>query len=119
MIYLTEDNWVAIAMKYYDNIQCNTVEEFNEDIYRIICIKKLIDKYFASGKLNLQLLINHITVLHNIFDFFVIDLIYFKLDKKYLSIIKTVMLFLNFISCDVWQDIPEDEKIKERLEKEI
>ena len=32
---LNEKNYVHFAMKYYMNIQCTSVEEFNEDLNKI------------------------------------------------------------------------------------
>ena len=86
---LTNDNYIGIAMHYYDNVQCNTIEEFEHDMYRIVCAKKIIDKYLVSKKVNLRLLLNHIIILHNSFDGIIFSLLKFKLDNKHYPIIKT------------------------------
>jgi len=97
MIKLTEENYIGIAMHHYDNIQCNTIEEFQTDMYRIICIKKLIDKYIVSKNLNLRLVLNHIIVLHNSFDGLAVDLLRLKLEEKHFPVVKSILVFLKYI----------------------
>lgn len=98
-------------MHYYDNVQCNTIEEFETDMYRIICIKKLIDKYISSGKVNLRLLLNHVIVLHNSFNVITFDLIRLKLDEKYYPVIKSLLVYLKYIESNDWNDVQENSDI--------
>lgn len=108
---LNDDNYIGIAMHYYDNIQCNTIEEFQTDIYRIICIKKLIDKYIVSRNINLRLLLNHIIILHNSFGSLSVELLRLKLDEKHYPAVKAVLVYLRYIEADHWNDVLEDSKI--------
>ncbi len=117
MIRLTKENYIGIAMHYYDNIQCNTVEEFQHDMYRITCIKKLVDKYLVSGNINLRLVLNHMIVLHNSFDGLVQGLLRLKLENKHHSVVKTVLVFLKYIESDDWNEVQEDSKIFNELRK--
>ena len=110
-IDLTDDNYIGVAMKHYDNIQCNTIEEFENDMYRIMCVKKLIDKYVSSGKVNLRLLLNHIIVLHNSFDSLSVDLLKLRLTDKHYPVIKAILVFLKYIESDNWNEVSEDSKI--------
>ena len=112
---LTLDNYIGIAMRYYDNIQCNTIEEFESDLYRIICIKKLIDKYIVSGNINLRLVINHIIILHNSFDSLSVDLLKLKLSDKHYPVVKSILVFLKYIESDDWNWVIEDSKIFNEL----
>ena len=41
---LDNDNFLLYAAKHYDNPQCETIEEFNNDLKRINYIKKLLNK---------------------------------------------------------------------------
>jgi hypothetical protein len=116
-INLTEDNYIGIAMKYYDNIQCNTIEEFQNDIYRIVCVKKLIDKYLSSGKINLRLVLNHVIILHNSFDVLSIDLLRLRLEEKHLPVIKSILVYLKYIESDYWNDVIEDAHIFNELRR--
>ncbi len=117
MVKLNEENYLGIAMHQYDNIQCNTIEEFQHDLYRVICIKKLIDKYLVSGKINLRLILNHVIVLHNSFGNLAVDLLRFKLDEKHYPPVKTLLVFLKYIESDTWNDVLEDSKIFNELRK--
>jgi len=115
--YLTNDNYIGIAMRHYDNVQCNTIDEFQNDMYRIICIKKLIDKYLSSGNINLRLVLNHVIILYNSFDTLVVDLLKLRLDEKHYSVIKTILVFLKYIESDDWNDVLEDSKIFNELRR--
>jgi len=114
---LTEDNYIGIAMRHYDNVQCNTIEEFEADMYRIVCVKKLIDKYVVSKKINIRLLLNHIIVLHNAFEDLAVDLLRLKLDEKHYSVAKTVLVFLKYMESDYWNDVLEDSYIFNSLRR--
>ena len=116
---IDDDNFLLCAMKNYDNVQCNTLDEFNNDLYKFICIKKLIDKYRSSGNLNIRLLLNHIIILFNSFGLITVDFFRYKSmgDNKYLSVIKSFLLYLKVIESDDWNDIMEDVKILNELRK--
>ena len=114
---MTNDNYIGIAMHCYDNIQCNTIEEFENDLYRIVCAKKLIDKYISSKKVNLRLLLNHIIVLHNSFGVVIIDLLRLRLERKHYSVIKTILVFLKYIESNTWNDVCEDAFIFNELRR--
>ena len=117
MINLTEDNYIGIAMHRYDNIQCNTIEEFENDMYRIVCIKKLIDKYISSGNINLRLTLNHVIVLYNSFGNMAVDLLMLRMEDKHFSVIKSILVFLRYIESDTWNDVLEDSNIFNELRK--
>ena len=117
MVKLTEKNYIGIAMHYYDNIQCNTINEFESDLYRILCIKKIIDKYLFSGNVNIRLLLNHFILLHNVFDGIASELLKLKLEEKYYSIVKSILVYLSYIESDDWNEIQEDSKIFNELRK--
>jgi hypothetical protein len=117
MIKLTEENYIGIAMHHYDNVQCNTIDEFQTDMYRIICIKKLIDKYLSSGKVNLRLVLNHIIVLNNSFGEITYDLLKLRLEDRYHPVVKSILVFLKYIESDNWNEVQEDVKIFNELRK--
>ena len=64
---LTNDNFALFAAKYYDNPTCSGVEEFNEDLARIIYVKRLLRKYERTGELRDRLIMNHLITLYNVF----------------------------------------------------
>lgn len=114
---LTENNYIGIAMHYYDNVQCNTVEEFENDIYRIVCVKKLIDRHNSLNKINIQLLLNHIIILHNSFGKLCIDLLRLKLEQNHLPIAKSILVYLGYIESDLWNDVIEDSEMFNELRR--
>jgi len=64
---LTEENFITYAMNHYDNSQCYTVEEFNDDLKRFVYLKKLFIRYHSDLDLKETLILNHLIVLYNLF----------------------------------------------------
>jgi hypothetical protein len=92
---LTELNIELYAAKGYDNPNCISIEEFNEDYNRLRYVKRLIRRYALNGELKERLILNHLVILYNIFDDEICTrLIFYKL-KKYLEYIVPFLLLLN------------------------
>lgn len=94
---LNEDNYILFAIKYYDNPQAVTREDFYEDLSRFKYIKKLLRKYVKSGELKVDLLINHFIIIFNVFNDASIPLLFFKLEKELWESLKAFLVFLNRI----------------------
>lgn len=92
---LNENNYVLFAIKYYENPHSVTKEDFYEDLKRFKWIKRLLKKYKNGEKLNINLLINHFIILYNVFGDAATPLLFYKLDRQYWSIIKTVLIYLG------------------------
>ena len=56
---LNESNYLLFAIKFYDNPQAVTKDDFEEDLRRIRYIKRLLRKYKNEGVLKTHLLLNH------------------------------------------------------------
>ena len=65
---LNEDNYLLFAIKYYDNPQAVTKEDFDEDLKKFKYVKRLLKRYMNTGVLKTHLIINHLIVLFNVFD---------------------------------------------------
>jgi len=98
---IDDSNFMMYAIKHYDNPQCKNMEEFYEDLSRIIYIKRLFNKYLNTGDLKEQLILNHIITFYNVFGIEAATRILFtKIDVKYFSLLKTFILYLNYIKPD-------------------
>lgn len=65
---ITTENWLLFATKQYDNPQCHSTEEFNEDLRRFSSIKRLLLRLYRGDK-NVcnRMLLNHIITINNLF----------------------------------------------------
>jgi len=124
---LTEENFMMYAMKHYDNPYCKGMDEFLDDIKRFKYIKRLLGKYLNNKELKERLIINHIIILNNLFGVeAATKMLFFKIDKKYWSQLKTFLVFLNYMPEKVViteespifeSEIALDQKIIEILRK--
>jgi len=74
------------------------MSEFEEDMKRLKYIRRLIKRYRATGDLRERLLLNHIIVLSNVFGTeAAVRLLFYKSDEQDFSILKTFLLFLNYM----------------------
>ena len=92
---LNEDNYVLFAIKHYDNPQAATKEDFFEDMRRFKYIKRLLKKYHKGPEVKLNLLLNHIIIIYNVFGDAAPLLLFYKMERDYWSDIKAIMVFLN------------------------
>lgn len=64
---LSEVNFLLYAAKNYDNPSCFDTLEFYEDLNRFKYIKKLFVRFQETGELKERLIINHLTIIYNVF----------------------------------------------------
>lgn len=94
---LNENNYLLFAIKFYDNPQAVTKEDFEDDLKRIKYVKRLLKKYKNTGVLKTHLILNHLTVLFNVFNEAAVPLLFYNLEKDLWPSIKSFLLFLNRI----------------------
>ena len=83
-------------MKYYTNIQCTSVEEFNEDLNKIKYVKRLFNRFLETGELRINLIMNHLIVIYNVFDTEAATrMLFFKVERKFYSILKPFLIFME------------------------
>jgi hypothetical protein len=113
---LTPDNIMMFAMKHYDNPSCVDSKEFLDDMKRFKYLKRLFRKYDTSDILKVRLILNHIIVLANVFG---VDasttLLFFKIEKKHWSTLKTFLVYLNYMPENDMKDIATDVKVLKEL----
>ena len=94
---LNEDNYLLFAIKFYDNPQALTRDDFEDDLKRIKYIKRLLKRYKNTGELKVHLILNHLTVLFNVFDDAAVALLFYNLEEDLWPCIKSFLVFLNRI----------------------
>lgn len=92
---ITKDNFIQYCMNHYDNPQCQTIQEFEDDLNRLLYLQKLFLRYRENGELKERLILNHLIVLFNLFNDYAINILFFKVDKQYWNILITFLIFLN------------------------
>lgn len=102
-------------MKSYDNPQCESTDEFYEDLNRIRYVKRLIKKYESQGILRERLLLNHIIILNNVFGKMSPRLLFYGLESDLHSVLKTFLVYLNFLP----ERIPEADLIRIPINQEV
>lgn len=94
---LNDDNFLLYAIKAYDKPNC-IMSEFEEDIKRFDYLKRLFFRYRQNDDLKERLMINHIVILSNVFSpECAVRMLFYKLEEKNYSIIKTLLIFLNLM----------------------
>ena len=120
---LNEANFLIYAMHHYDNPQCHSLAEFEEDVKRFLYLKKLLSRYKNDGDLRERLILNHIIVLYNIFGLSATRMLFYKIDSSCWSMLITFLVYLQKMPEEVPEygiilsDIILDEKIISALRK--
>ena len=92
---LNESNYLLFAIKFYDNPQAVTRDDFDDDLRRIRYVKRLLKKYRKEGVLRTHLILNHLTVLFNVFNEAAVPLLFYNLDEELWPYLKSFLVFLN------------------------
>jgi len=110
---LNEDNYLLFAIKFYENPQAITMEDFQSDLKRLRYIKRLLKRYKNTGELKTHLILNHLIILFNVFNDAAVPLLFYNLDRDLWPAIKSFLLFLNRLPeypRTQIHDIPEDQE---------
>ena len=94
---LNENNYMLFAIKFYDNPHALTKEEFEDDLKLIKYVKRLLKRYKNTGVLKTHLILNHLTVLFNVFGEAAVPLLFYNLEEDLWPSIKSFLLFLKRI----------------------
>jgi hypothetical protein len=108
-------DFLHTALHAYENIQCNTVEEFNSDLNRIMIIRKMVMKYRTDGDLSYRLVLNHFVILFNVFGANALKLILFKIEPELYPCIFPFLKQINRLPVEM-DTIEFDEVIVKELE---
>ena len=118
LIEVNEENFLLVAAQHYNNPQCASTEEFYNDLQRIKYMKRLLNRYLATGELSERLLLNHIIVFFNVFTVpIAVRLLAVKLEYKYWGVLKAYMVFLGYIESTDLVGIDTDEETLNKLKE--
>ena len=115
---LNESNYMLFAIKFYDNPQAVTKDDFEDDLKRIKNVKRLLKRYKNTGVLKTHLILNHIIVLFNVFHEATVPLLFYNMEEDLWPAIKSFLIYLKRIpdypKSNV-DGIPPDENCLEEL----
>ena len=94
---LNESNYMLFAIKFYDNPQAVTKDDFEADLKRIRYIKRLLKRYKNTGELKIHFILNHLIILFNVFNEAAVPLLFYNLEEDLWPLIKSFLVFLNRI----------------------
>ena len=113
---LTPETIDIFAKRHYDNPSDVNNEEFEDDMKRFKYLTRLFRNYESSKEFKARLIVNHIIILANVFG---IDaattLLFFKIDKQHWGMLKTILIFLNYMPDNEMNDIKTDQEIMTEL----
>jgi hypothetical protein len=92
---LNEGNFLIYAMHNYDNPQCHSLDEFQEDLKKFLYLKKLISRYKKDNELRERLILNHIIVLYNVFGDATTNMLFYKIDESSWDVLVTFLVYLD------------------------
>jgi hypothetical protein len=114
---LTHETIDIFALRHYDNRGASK-EEFEDDLKRFKYLKRLFRKYDTSKEFKSRLIINHVIILANVFGVeAATTLLFFKIDKQHWSILKAILIFLNYMPEDEMIDLETDQNVMEELKR--
>ena len=82
-------------MRMYDNPQCTTIQEFQEDIKRLKYINRVCNRHLTGGELRERLILNHIIILYNVFGVSTTRILFYKMEESCYSVLKTFLVYLG------------------------
>ena len=113
---LTPETIEVFAKRHYNNPSDIDRQEFEDDMKRFKYLKRLFRKYDTSGELKLRLIINHIIILSNVFG---VDasttLLFFKIDDIHWSLLKTFLVYLQFMPENDLIEVPINHQVMGQL----
>ena len=113
---LDKDNFVLFAARNYYSPRCIDPEEFYDDLNRFKSVKRLVNRYQRGGDLGEKLILNHLTVIFNVFGHEPgLRMLEYKIGRENFDIIKPFLVFMSAIKQNQYTDIRMDESVVMKL----
>lgn len=110
---ITKKNFRVIAIKAYDNPYCLNEDEFDQDLKKLVTIRKMIANEHNGNTANIKLLVNYLISYYNVFEHDkATDLLMFKLDDYQKPYACSALKFLNL-------PMPENQNFNNDFYKKI
>ena len=94
-MFKSDAEFLQYAMHNYDNPQCSTVSEFEEDLKKFLYIKKLFTRYKKNDELKERLILNHLIVLFNLFGEATLKMLFYKIEREDWNLLATFLIYIN------------------------
>lgn len=123
---ITDENYLAIAAKYYNNHQINSSDEIMKDLFRATLIQRWIvkyinfiekDDYIGFNKMSIRLFLNNFIIFKNVFDSISQSLLYFLVAEIYHPQLNSLFFIFSLLEDSSLYEI--DEKLVIILNNEI
>ena len=112
---LNDETYILFAIKHYENPHCVTRDDFDEDIKRFKYLKRLLKRYVRRGPLRIHLVINLLIILYNVFGEAATPLLFYKLEREYWSVLKTILIYLNKYPVGMLPALETDQDLEHEL----
>ena len=113
---LTNKNFELYAARHYRNNQCLDIKDFYEDMNRFSYVLRLLRKYKDTSEINTRLVLNHIITIYNVYEIDAANkMMFFKIDNDLHSVLKTFLIFLNYLP----ERQQENTKVDLQIAKEL
>jgi hypothetical protein len=110
-------SYIQSALHNYQNVQCVSLDEFNDDLNRIITIKKAITRYKNGDEINVRLVLNQFIILFNVFGDVAFEMLKYKLDKSHYNVAFCFLVAINRLPES--EMILLDQIVVDKLRKEL
>lgn len=115
---INENNFIIYAARNYYNPTCIDADEFHQDLKRFKYVKRLITRYENTGNLSVNLLLNHLIVIFNVFgNEAALRMLEFRVEKNKWSILKPFLIYIRAITNDKYTGISMNPEVVEELRK--
>lgn len=94
---LNNDNVLLYAIRAYDNPSAHGKKEFEEDYERFKYVKRLLKRYVKKGVIKERLVLNHITILYNVFGVAATRILFLKMEPDLYPALKTFLIAISFM----------------------
>lgn len=92
---MIERDYVRYALDHYQ-APFFSMDEFNEDLNKVIVIKKMLRRYTNNSTINERLLLNSIILILNQFGVEATNtILFYKVEREHHGILKTFLTYLN------------------------